>query len=66
MLAINDQEKRKIKDFLEEFKTGKGEKYEVLPEGSLGLLALGDLGLIAWRCQRSLAGTAERPIRMIE
>lgn len=26
--------------------------YEVKPEGSLGLLALGDVGLLAWRAKR--------------
>ncbi len=31
------------------FRTTKGEDYEIPEEGSLGLLALGHVGLIAWR-----------------
>ncbi len=33
----------------------KGDKYVVPPEGSLGLLALGYQGLVAWRKARALA-----------
>jgi len=29
--------------------------YEIKPEGSLGLLALGDVGLQAWRAKRDEA-----------
>ena len=35
-----------------EFKTDEGTIFEVPPQGSLGLLALGDLGIIAWRQAR--------------
>lgn len=35
-----------------DFKTDEGEKFEVPPQGSLGLLALGDVGVIAWRQAR--------------
>ena len=40
-----------------------GEAYEVSPLGSLGLLALGDLGLNAWRESRgkAKAGKLEKP-----
>ncbi len=31
------------------FSTTKGEDYKITKEGSLGLLALGHVGLIAWR-----------------
>ena len=31
------------------FKTKSGETFEVPVQGSLGLLALGDIGLLAWR-----------------
>ena len=30
-------------------KTTTGEKFEIPVDGNLGLLALGDIGLIAWR-----------------
>ena len=40
------------KAFLAAFKTNGTEQYEIPVEGSLGLLALGDLGLIAWRYRR--------------
>ena len=35
-----------------ELKTKDGEPYDIPPEGSLGLLALGAKGLIAWRNKR--------------
>lgn len=35
-----------------EIKTTGGEKFDVPIEGSLGLLALGYIGLIAWRKKR--------------
>lgn len=35
-----------------ELKNSDGEKFEVPAEGSLGLLALGAIGLIAWREKR--------------
>ena len=47
----------KIQAFLREFTTKTGEGYEVPPEGSLGLLALGDIGLIAWRLKRQAVQT---------
>jgi hypothetical protein len=38
--------------FLNDFKTKDGQKIEVPIEGALGLLALGDIGLIAWRLKK--------------
>ncbi|HFA52118.1 MAG TPA: hypothetical protein ENJ95_24135 [Bacteroidetes bacterium] len=35
-----------------QFKTKDGKPFDVPVEGSLGLLALGDIGLIAWRQKR--------------
>ena len=32
-----------------DFKTKDGQKFDVPVQGSLGLLALGDIGLMAWR-----------------
>jgi len=32
-----------------DFKTKDGQKFDVPVHGSLGLLALGDIGLMAWR-----------------
>ena len=29
-----------------------GDKYEITEEGSLGLLALGYQGIVAWRCKK--------------
>ena len=39
-------------DWLEGFTTRSGHPYDVTAEGSLGLLALGDVGLMAWRQKR--------------
>lgn len=38
-----------------EIKTKDGQKFEVPVEGSLGLLALGYTGLMAWRMKRKQA-----------
>ena len=38
-----------------ELTTRDGAPYEVTPEGSLGLLALGDVGLAVWRQVRQKA-----------
>ncbi len=38
-----------------DFKTTTGESFQVPPEGSLGLLAIGDIGVIAWRQAREKA-----------
>ncbi len=35
-----------------QFQTKDGEPFDIPIEGSLGVLALGDLGLIAWRQKR--------------
>ena len=37
-----------------------GDKYEVTPLGSLGLLALGDVGIKLWREARKKAEEAEQ------
>jgi len=45
----------KIKEanqFLESFNTTDGANFEVPVEGALGLLALGDVGLIAWKLKK--------------
>ena len=39
-----------------EFKTEHGKKYDIPEEGSLGLLALGHVGLMAWREKRGAVG----------
>ena len=44
-----------LKQFLSSFTDDNGEPFEVTPEGSLGLFALGDLGLAAWRMVRTRA-----------
>ena len=38
-----------------DYKTTTGEAFHVPPQGSLGLLALGDIGVIAWRQAREKA-----------
>lgn len=38
-----------------DFKTNEGVNFDVPPQGSLGLLALGDIGVIAWRQAREKA-----------
>ena len=38
-----------------------GTPYDVPPEGSLGLLALGAVGLRAWRAKRQEAGKVPPP-----
>lgn len=43
--------KRSLDDL--KFKTKDGEKFDIPLEGSLGLLALGDIGLLAWRNKRA-------------
>lgn len=42
-----------------DFKTDKGASFDVPPQGSLGLLALGDIGLMAWRQAREKARQAK-------
>lgn len=42
-----------LEQFLSGFTDANGEPFEVTVEGSLGLLALGDLGLAAWRMVRA-------------
>ena len=39
-------------EFLKHFKTADGKPYEIPPEGSLGLLALGDVGVMAWKLSK--------------
>lgn len=46
-------ENKKVKQFLSDFKTRDGQKIEVPVEGALGLLALGDIGLYAWRLKKN-------------
>jgi hypothetical protein len=41
-----------LEQFLSGFIDENGEPFEVTSEGSLGLFALGDLGLAAWRMVR--------------
>ncbi len=41
-----------LKNFLAGFTDANGEPFEVTPDGSLGLFAIGDLGLAAWRMVR--------------
>ena len=41
-------------------KTTSGLKFEIPYEGNLGLLALGDIGLLAWR-QKKLAHNNQKP-----
>ncbi len=45
-------EKDQIKHFLKSFQTKNGESFDVPVEGSLGLLAIGDIGLLAWRLKK--------------
>ncbi len=47
---MNNEE---LEQFLAGFTDSNGEPFEVSAEGSLGLLALGDLGLAAWRMVRT-------------
>ncbi len=46
------EEQKPKNDSMPNFETKDGKKYEVPVNGSLGLLALGDIGLIAWRKRR--------------
>lgn len=55
MLIKKDQSDRQV-DLLR-FSTTDGAAYEVPVEGSIGLLALGHIGLIAWRKKREAAAT---------
>jgi len=41
----NDQ----VKQFLTSFQTKNEQSFNIPVEGSLGLLAMGDIGLMAWR-----------------
>lgn len=43
------------------FKTKEGKDFEIPLQGSLGLLALGDIGLLAWR--QKIAESANNPIK---
>jgi len=43
---------QKTAHFLESFNTLNGANFEVPVEGALGLLALGDVGLIAWKLKK--------------
>lgn len=45
-------ESDRLKQFLNGFKARDGQKIEIPVEGALGLLALGDIGLIAWRMKK--------------
>lgn len=45
-----DEKQHKL--FLKNFKTKEGKSIEVPVEGALGLLSLGDIGLVAWRLKR--------------
>ena len=47
--------KEALEEFLSGFQDTNGEPFEVTPDGSLGLFALGDLGLAAWRMVRTQA-----------
>ncbi len=49
---MSDEE---LEQFLSGFTDANGEPFEVTPDGSLGLFALGDLGLAAWRLVRAKA-----------
>lgn len=44
-------------------KTTTGQSFEIPLEGSLGLLALGDIGLIAWR-QKKLTVIQEQQVKI--
>lgn len=39
-------------ELLRHFKTKDGTPFQIPAEGSLGLLAYGDIGLIAWRMKK--------------
>lgn len=43
---------KEVENFLKGFKTEDGQQFEIPIEGSLGLLAYGDLGLLAWRLKK--------------
>lgn len=59
MLTPATLEKAKVKKFLQDFRTKAGDAYEIPEHGSLGLLALGDIGLIAWRHRKKLSTVAK-------
>ena len=48
---MKDEQKKDPKPF---FETETGQNYEIPEEGSLGLLAYGYLGLMAWRNKRRI------------
>ena len=50
-----DQDKNKaLDDLMQLIKTRDGKPYPIPVEGSLGLLALGYKGLMAWRARREI------------
>ncbi|MEM9887208.1 MAG: hypothetical protein AAF849_15045 [Bacteroidota bacterium] len=48
-------EQQNLEDLLKGFRTKDGTAIEIPISGSLGLLAYGDIGLIAWRLKRQKA-----------